>query len=146
VALVHLVGVRAEDLARRELDHALDGRPRGVRGLEHVVRADQVDAHRPDRALEDGVDARDRRAVDDVRRAGGELAQEVGVEHVAAVEGEARVLGELGAGERVAVEVVERDHVVRVDEPPRERRADEAGPARDQDPLALQRHRASLAA
>ena len=56
----------------------------------------------------------------------GELAHELGVEHVAAVEGEARVVGELGAGERVAVEVVERDHVVRVDEPPRERRADEA--------------------
>ena len=44
------------------------------RRLEHVVGADHVHAHRPHRALEHGVDAGDRRAVDDVRRAGGELA------------------------------------------------------------------------
>ena len=54
--------------------------------LEHVVRADQVDAHRPDRALEHGVDAGDRGAVDDVRRALRELAHRVGVEDVGLVE------------------------------------------------------------
>ena len=52
----------------------------------------------------------------------------------------------VGARERVAVEVVEGDDLVVVDEPPRERRADEAGAAGDQDPLAAQRHAASLAA
>ena len=44
------------------------------RRLEHVVGADHVDAHRPHRALEHGVDAGDRGAVDDVRRAARELA------------------------------------------------------------------------
>ena len=92
VRLVHLERVRAEDLARRELDHALDGLPCRERRLEHVVGADHVHAHRPHGALEHGVDAGDRGAVDDVGRAGGELADEVGVEDVAAVEGEARVL------------------------------------------------------
>ena len=43
------------------------------------------------------------------------------------------MLGQLGPGERVAVEVVDRDHLVLVDESTRERRADEPGPARDQD-------------
>ena len=46
------------------------------------------------------------------------------------------------ARERVAVEVVGRDDLVLVDEPPRERRADEAGAAGDEDPLAL-KHAAS---
>ena len=53
---------------------------------------------------------------------------------------EVRVLGEVGPGERVAVEVVERDDLVRVDELARERRGDEAGAAGDEDPLALQSH------
>ena len=68
------------------------------------------------------------------------------VEHVALDEVEVRVVAEVGAREGVAMEVVERDHLVVVDEPPRERRADEAGSARDQDPLAAQSHAASLAA
>ena len=46
------------------------------------------------------------------------------------------------AGERVAVEVVERDDLVAVDELARERRADEAGAAGDEDPLALEQPRA----
>ena len=41
--------------------------------------------------------------------------------------------GELGARERVAVEVVDRDDLVRVDEAGRERRADEPGAAGDQE-------------
>ena len=56
---------------------------RRERGLEHVVGADHVHAHRPHRALEHGVDAGDRRAVDDVRRAARELAERLGVEDVA---------------------------------------------------------------
>ena len=98
---------------------------RRERRLERVVGADQVHAHRPDGALEHGVDARDRRAVDDVRRARPRARARVGVEHVGLVEAEVRVLGELRAGERVAVEVVDRDDLVVVDEAARERRADE---------------------
>ena len=86
---------------------------RRERGLEHVVGADHVDAHRPHRALEHGVDAGDRRAVDDVRRALRELAERVGVQDVALDEVEVRVLGEVARRERVAVEVVERDDLVR---------------------------------
>ena len=41
----------------------------------------------------------------------------LGVEDVALAKREVRVLGERRAGERVAVEVVERDDLVRVDEP-----------------------------
>ena len=41
----------------------------------------------------------------------------VGVEDVGLVEPEVRMLGERRAGERVAVQVVERDDLVRVDEP-----------------------------
>ena len=99
--------VRAEDLARRELDEALERVLRRERSLERVVGADHVHAHRPHRAREHGVDAGDRRAVDDVRRAAGELDHRLGVEHVALAELEVRVVGEIGAGERVAVEVVD---------------------------------------
>ena len=59
------------------------GRQRRERRLEHVVGADHVHAHRPHRALEHGVDARDRRAVDDVRRPARKLGHGVGVEDVA---------------------------------------------------------------
>ena len=55
------------------------------RRLERVVGADDVDAHRAHRALDHGVDAGDRGAVDDVRRALRELGQALGVEHVALV-------------------------------------------------------------
>ncbi len=57
------------------------------------------------------------------------------------MEGVVRVVGELGAGERVAVEVVDRDDLVALDELARERRRDEAGAAGDQDPFAFE-HRA----
>ncbi len=68
----------------------------------------------------------------------------LGVEHVPLDEREVRMLGEGRAAERVAVEVVERDDLVLVDEPARERRADEAGAARDDDALSAQSHAASL--
>src|SRR5205085_5336666 len=93
-----------------------------------------------DRALEDGVDACDRGRVNDVRRAAGELADRLGLEDVALDEGQVRVLGELGARERVAVEVVEGDDLVLVDEAAREGGRDEAGPAGDEDPFPLERH------
>ncbi len=89
---------------------------RRERGLEHVVRADHVHAHRAHGALEHRVDAGDRRAVDDVRRALRELAHGVGVEDVGLVEREVRMLGEIGRRERVAMKVVERDDLVLVDE------------------------------
>ena len=55
------------------------------------------------------------------------------VEHVALDEAEVRVLGEIGAGERVAVQVVEDHDLVLLDEAARERGADEARPARHED-------------
>jgi hypothetical protein len=136
LSLRHAKGMRPEDLARREVDEALDGRQGRDGRLEHVVGPDHVDTHRPDRALQHGRDARDRRRVDDVRGAVGELAHRVRVEDVGLVECEIGVLGEVGAAERVAVEVVDGDDLVRVDEPPRQRRPDEAGPAGDEDPFA----------
>ena len=114
--------------------------------LEDVVRADHVDAHRPDRALEDRVDAGDPRAVDDVRRSAHELHEVIQVEHVRLDEREVRMLAEVEPGQRIAMQVVERDDLVLVDEPPRERRPDEPGAAGDDDSLAAQRHAASLEA
>ena len=75
-----------------------------------------------------------------------ELLQLLGVEDVALVEREVRMVGELGAGEGVAVEVVDRDDLVLVDELPREGGGDEAGPAGDEDPLALSATASSLPA
>jgi hypothetical protein len=75
-----------------------------------------------------------------MRRAGEELGEPGGVEDVAFLEVEARVSLELRAGERVAVQVVDGDHLVRVDEPSREGGPDEAGAARNHDALALERH------
>ena len=145
VALLDVDRLPAEHLAGREVDEALERRAHRGSRLEHVVGADDVHAHRAHRALDHGLDPGDRRAVDDVRRTGQKRRERGWIEHVQLVEGEVRMLGELGAGERVAVEIVERDDLVRVDEPRRQGRADEAGAARDQDPLARQRHAASLA-
>ena len=132
--------VLAEHLARRELDEALHGLPCRDSGLEGVVGADHVDAHRADWAREHGVDSGDPRRVDEVRAAGRELREPVEVEDVALGEAEVRVVGEVGPGERVAMEVVDRDDLVRVDEPGRERRPDEPGAAGDEDPLSRQGH------
>ncbi len=67
-----------------------------------------------------------------------ELREPGEVEHVPLDEAEVRVRLEVRPREGVAVKVVDRDHLVRVDEAPRERRADEAGAARDEDALARQ--------
>ena len=130
VALGDVVRVRAEDFAGRDLYEALDRGARGQCGLEHVVGADHVDAHRPDRAFADGVDPGDRGEVDDVSCPRRGLANCVGVEHVPLEEPQIRVVGELGARESVPVQVVERDDLVLGDQPTGQRRADEARPAR----------------
>ena len=57
---------------------------------------------------------------------------------------EVRMVCERRAAERVAVEVVDGDDLVLVDEPARERRPDESGAARDDDALSRQSHAASL--
>ena len=138
--LRHAERLRAEDLARREVDDPLEGVLRRQPGLEGVERADHVHAHRPHRALADGVDASDGGAVGDVRGASCRGPKGVGVEDVALLEREVGVLRELGARQRVPVEVVVGDDLVVVDEPARDRGADEPGPAGDQDPLARQSH------
>ena len=73
-----------------------------------------------------------------MRRAARELPHRVRVEDVRLVEVEVRVLRERRARERVTVEVVRRDDLVALDELARERRADEAGAAGDEDPLPLE--------
>src|SRR5207248_2663186 len=122
----------------REVDEALERVERAGGRLEHVVGPDHVHAHRADGALEHRLDAGDRGAVDEVGRAGGELRDEIGVEHVAVVEGEVRVLEQLRAAQRVAVQVVDRDDLIAFDELTRERRADEARAAGDDDPLTVE--------
>ena len=69
MALLHVEGVLAEHLARRELHEALERVERRRGRLEDVVGADHVDAHRPDGALQHGVDPGDPCGVDDVRAA-----------------------------------------------------------------------------
>ena len=113
---------------------------RPQRGLEDVVGPDHVDPHRADGALENRVHAGDAGAVDDMRRARENLREPIRVEHVALHEAEVRMVPERRAAERVAVQVVDRDDLVLVDEAPRERRADEARAARDDDPLTRQSH------
>ena len=139
VRLLDLVRVGAEDLARREVDQPLD-RARRVRGLEHVEGAHQVDAHRPHGALEHLVDARDRGHVDDVRGPRRELAHERQIEHVALHEAQVRVLREIGPGEGVAVQVVEDHDLVLLDQPPRQRGADEPRAAGHEDLFPAQSH------
>jgi hypothetical protein len=131
--------VRPEDLAGREVDQPLE-RPGLLRCLEHVRGAEQIHSHRPHRALQHRVDARDRRQVDDVRGACGQLAQQRQVEHVALDEAQVLVLGQVGAGQRVAVQVVEHDDLVLRHETTREGGTDEARTARHEDLLAAQSH------
>ena len=118
---------------------------RRERRLERVVGADHVHAHRPHRALEHGVDAGDRGAVDDVRRAARELVQRVGVEDVALDAASkfgwsARSVPESASRWRLSTATIS----FALDELARERRADEAGAAGDEDPLALERHAGPL--
>ena len=78
--------------------------------------------------------------VDDVRGARGGLANGIRVEDVGFDEGQVRVLRQLAPGHRIAVQIVERDHLVVLDEASRQRRADEARPAGQEDALSGQRH------
>jgi len=116
VCLLDAVCMRPEDLARREIDEPFERRQRRLRRFEHVVRPDQIYPHRAHRAVEHSVDAGDRGAVDDVCRALREVAHELRVEDVALMQREVRVVGEVGPRQRVAMEIVERDHLVGVDE------------------------------
>ena len=75
-----------------------------------------------------------------MRRARGQLAQQRQVEHVALDEAQVLVLGEIGAGQRVAVQVVEHDDLVLGHEPPRERGADEARAARSSESSSRSEH------
>ena len=140
MALGDVVGVRAEDLAGRDLDQALDRAARRKRGLEHVVGADHVHPHRPHRAFADGVDACDCGEMDYVGRAGGDLADRFGVENVGLDEGQVRVLCKLAAGHGVSVQVVQGDDLVVLDQATGERRADKARSAGQKDAFARQRH------
>ena len=138
--LVHVERVLAEHLARGEIDEPFERVLRAQRSLEDVVGPDHVDPHRPDGALEDRVHACDSGAVDDVRRACENLRELMRVEHVALHEAEVRMVAERRAAERVAMEVVDRNDLVLVDEALCERRADEACAAGHDDALARQSH------
>jgi hypothetical protein len=74
--------------------------------------------------------------VDDVRRAACVPRNRFRVEDVGLVQLEVRVLGERRPGQRVAVEVVDGDDLVAVDQLARKRRPDEPGAAGDEDPFA----------
>src|SRR5688572_15247135 len=138
VVFLALMDECAVDLARRELDEALDA---GLdRRLYDLVRAEQVDLHGPDRAAIDGIDAGDRRAVDHDRAAVNRLADGLEVEHVALDERQVLVPLEVGELQRVAMQVVEHHHVVVVDELRHEVRADEPGAAGDENTLIGQGH------
>jgi hypothetical protein len=140
VSFAHVEGIRAEDLARGEVEEALEGVHGRERGLECVVGADQVHAHRANGALAHRVDAGDRGHVDEVRGALCDRAEEGGVHDVALVEGEVGMLHQLRLGESVTVEVVDRDNLVLIDKPPGERSSDETGAARHYDALSGERH------
>jgi hypothetical protein len=140
MALADVEGVRAEDLARREVEEALDRALRRQRRLEGVVGADQVHAHRPHRALAHRVDACDRRQVDDVRGPVCDARDQLRVQDVALVEREVGMPLQLRPGQCVAVEVVDGDDLVLVHQAPGEGRADEAGAARHHDALSCERH------
>src|SRR5712671_329407 len=63
------------------------------------------------------------------------LTRIVCIEHVRLVEREVGMVGQIGRRQRVAVEVVERDDLVLVDELSPEGRRDEAGATGDEDAL-----------
>jgi hypothetical protein len=94
VLLLHVERVLPEHLAGGEVHQALDRVAGGLRRLEHVVRADDVDPHRPHGAGQHRVDAGDAGAVDDVRRTAHQTVETLTIEYVRPDEREVRVLGE----------------------------------------------------
>ena len=134
-----VVGVGAEHLARREVDEPLERPVRRERRLERVVGADHVHPHRPHRALEHRLDAGDRGAVDEVRRAVRELHQlhprrgrpPGGASKFGC---SARSVPVSASRCRLSTATI----AVALDELPGERRRDEAGAAGDEDPLTLE--------
>jgi hypothetical protein len=71
-------------------------------------------------------------------RAARKLLDGLRIEDVGLVEREVRMLAQVGSRERVAMQVVERDDLVVVEQLPREGRGDEPGAAGDEDALAAQ--------
>jgi len=63
LAFADVERVRAEDLARREVDEPFERRFGRERRFERVIRTDHVDAHGSHRALANRVDAGDRGAM-----------------------------------------------------------------------------------
>ena len=139
VRLVDAEGVRAEDLARREVDEPLErvlasrARPRARCTCRSCSRASSAPGsrarcRRPRSPRSGRCASRPARARARARASSTSPCTKVRFGWSASSR----------AGERVAVQVVERDDLVVVDQPPRERRRDEAGAAREEDPLAAQ--------
>ena len=139
LALADVVGVGAEDLARREVDEALErvdasrARPRARCRCRSRSRASSAPGSRARsrrrRSRRSGRSA-SRRAASSFSRSPSRTSPWWSVKFGWSAS--------VGARERVAVEVVDRDDLVVVDELARERRRDEAGAAGDEDPLALE--------
>ena len=106
---------RAVDLAGRELDEPFDADVE--RRLDDLVRAEQVHFHRRHGVAIDGVDAGDRRAVDDDLAAVDRPSRGVVVHHVTLDEVQVRMGIEVGELQRVAVQVVVDDDLVVLEEP-----------------------------
>ena len=84
--------------------------------------------------------------MDEVRRALGSRLQRIDVEDVAFDQLEVRMVGQFEPRQRVTMEVVECDNAVLGHQLSGERRADETGPAGDEDSLALERHAPTVTA
>ena len=117
VGLLDVERVLAEHLARRELDEPLDGVARRERGLERVVGADR--RSRASSAPGSRPRCRPRRSRRRGRRACSRPSSSVSCARSSTSPSTKRKFGcvlELRARQRVAVEVVDRDHLVLVDE------------------------------
>src|SRR6185295_2364540 len=84
------------------------------RGPDHRVGPQKVHFHCADAALHDGVDAGNRGAVDHDLAAGQRLFRRLDVQHVSLHEMEMRVLFEMSELDRIAMEVVVDDDLIRV--------------------------------
>ena len=138
VVFLALVNEGAVNLAGRELDKSLHAG--GQCRLHDLVRAQQVDLHRPHGAAVHGIDAGDGRAVDHDLAAVDGLARGLVVEHIPLDEMQVLGLGHVRKLERVAVQVVVDHDFVVGDQLRDQVRADEAGAAGDANSLVLQSH------
>ncbi len=115
IVFLALVNERPVDLAGRELDESFDAHLQSR--LDHLIGTEQVHLHRPDGAAIDRVDAGDGRAVNHYLAAVRGAAHVGKVEDVALHEVEVFMAVELRELERVAMEVVEHDDFIGLDEP-----------------------------